>query len=365
MKIVAKISLIVLSLFSVLPLHAEVPLSRLDWLTKGIGISHWYWMRQGTLIDHYIIPADIQALKVMGVKHVRISFEMADLDKPEIVKQLKRDIQAFVDQKIGVMVSAFGDMYNRDVIATSKANALLEKLCQEVIHSFSPDFVVVQIANEPWVEEPEHWSKIQNGLIQTARKILPEHTLITSIPLKYGKGNGEWSMFQAFARMTPSDDSNVVYAFHFYEPFLFTHQGADWDPNAIFVKKWAYPTNPENSEQVIKTLDPKAPSWISGVLQQTWGKEQLQKSLVPILEWREKYKRPVIVTEFGVYKPHVDFKSRLKWFADAVSVLNESKLGWTYWDYGGGFGLFYDKDGFRILDPEGADALGFAISKHL
>lgn len=348
-----------------LPLQAEAPQDRLDKLSKGISISHWYWERQDKLsIDNYITTQDIQALKDLGIRHVRIPFEMADLDNSKIVQHLKKDIQRFIDQKIAVMVSAFGDMYNREVITTSKAPELLEKLCQEVILPFSPDHIFLQIANEPSVEEPEAWSKIQDNLIQAARKILPKHTLITSTPLKYGKKDHEWSMFQAFAQMIPSEDDNVVYAIHFYEPYLFTHQGADWDPNtAVFVKNWDYPTNSVNSEKVIKALDPKAPKWIADALRKVWTHQDLKESLSPILDWRKKHKRPVMITEFGVYKPYVDTKSRLNWLMDVVSILNEYHFPWTFWDYGGGFGLFSKENGFRVLDQETASALTLSISK--
>lgn len=333
-------------------------MQRLNLLSKGISIPHWYWMRQpGVLIDNHIQDKDIEALAKLGIKHVRIPFEMDDLDKPRIIKQLKKDIQRFVDYKIGVIVSAFGMRYNRDLISSFKGLQKLQGL-SNILKGISPDFVFLQIANEPFLDKPEVWSSIQNKLIQEVRRILPNHTLITSTPLKYDSSPEGWNMLRAFQEMEPSDDKNIVYAIHFYEPYLFTHQNAEWDRNTRFIKHLFYPTGSANVSEVISKLPKNTPHWIVQSLYKSWDKEQLRRALEPVLAWREKHQRPVIITEFGVYKIQVDAASRHRWLRDTISLFQEENLHWTFWSYEGGFGLFSANDGFRTLDIETAKALG-------
>jgi endoglucanase len=47
---------------------------------------------------------------------------------------------------------------------------------------------------------------------------------------------------------------------------------------------------------------------------------------------------PLYCGEWGCL-PVVPAESRLAWYRDMVSVLNEKGIGWATWDYKGGFGL--------------------------
>ena len=53
----------------------------------------------------------------------------------------------------------------------------------------------------------------------------------------------------------PLPDPNVVYVFHFYEPHIFTHQGATW---GAYYWQWLkglhYPSSPENAAEVAKLV---------------------------------------------------------------------------------------------------------------
>lgn len=339
----------------------QVPEQRLNLLTKGISIPHWYWLRQPTvLIDHFINDQDIEILVKLGVRHVQIPFEMADLDKPRIVEQLKCDIKRLTEHKVAVIVSAFGQKYNHEYIATDKGIKVLQQLCS-VMKGTPPDLVFVQIANEPFLLDPKSLSQVQDKLLQGARQILPHHTLITSTPLKFASGSGDWDMIKAFQITRPSDDKNVIYAFHFYDPYFFTHQGADWDPTTHSIKHLVYPTNLDNQKNVIAGLPKNLAPWIIKALANTWDKAQLRAALVPILEWRKQHQRPVMVTEFGVYKANVDTNSRQLWFKDVISLFNDEHILWTFWDYDAGFGLFSTQEGFRDLDKEIAKSLGFLL----
>ena len=336
-------------------------MQRLNLLAKGINIPHWYWMRSpDTLLRDYIQDDDIEILIKLGIKHVRIPFEMDDLDKPRVIKRLKMDIQRFVDQKVGVIVSAFGMKYNRDLISSPLGLKRLQDL-SNVLKDTPPNFVFIQIANEPLPDKPETWSLVQNKLIEEVRKILPDHTLITSTPLKFDSSPEGWNTITAFQNMQPHDDQNIVYAVHFYEPYLFTHQNAEWDRNTRFIKHLAYPTDKANAQRVISQLPKNTPLWISQSLINSWDKEKLRHVLEPILTWRDKHQRPVMFTEFGVYKVHVDTDSRYRWLKDIISLFQDEKFLWTFWSYSGGFGLFDTNDGFRTLDIDTAKALGFIV----
>ncbi len=50
--------------------------------------------------------------------------------------------------------------------------------------------------------------------------IAPNHTLIV--------GFHDWNSRTALIESKPFADKNIIYTFHYYDPFFFTHQGATW-----------------------------------------------------------------------------------------------------------------------------------------
>ena len=64
------------------------------------------------------------------------------------------------------------------------------------------------------------WTAIAERLIAAIRESDSTHSIIF--------GDVNWYGIDQLARRTPFSDTNVIYSFHDYEPFIFTHQGASW-----------------------------------------------------------------------------------------------------------------------------------------
>ena len=89
-----------------------------------------------------------------------------------------------------------------------------------------PEWVFIEALNEPVFEaDPARWAAIQRDLLAVIREQAPQHTLLAT--------STNWSNLDTFLEMELLDDPNVVYNFHFYNPFLFTHQGATWTWDAV------------------------------------------------------------------------------------------------------------------------------------
>ena len=63
---------------------------------------------------------------------------------------------------------------------------------------------------------------MQSELLRTARIVAPNLALIAT--------GACGSMIAGLETLDPASiaDPNLVYAFHFYEPYVFSHQGAPW-----------------------------------------------------------------------------------------------------------------------------------------
>ena len=63
-------------------------------------------------------------------------------------------------------------------------------------------------------------------------------------------GDVEWYGIDKLVSRQPLADTNVIYAFHDYEPFIFTHQGASW-ANLGATHDLPYPYDPARWSRVL------------------------------------------------------------------------------------------------------------------
>jgi hypothetical protein len=71
------------------------------------------------------------------------------------------------------------------------------------------------------------------------------------------------------------------------------------------------------------------------------------------------YNVPLICNEFGAYRRVTDPASRMNWIHDVRTALEADSIGWTMWDYRGGFGVVWKEDGQPTkVDDKVVEALG-------
>jgi endoglucanase len=61
---------------------------------------------------------------------------------------------------------------------------------------------------------------------------------------------------------------------------------------------------------------------------------------------------------FGVYREYAAAKDRARWIHDVRTALGDQNMGWTMWDYSGGFGVVTRNGGQAVPDPATLQALG-------
>jgi hypothetical protein len=92
---------------------------------------------------------------------------------------------------------------------------------------------------------------------------------------------------------------------------------------------------------------------------QRWDYAKLEALFRRCADWGRKHNVPVTCNEFGAYKL-APRDSRLRYIQDARKALEANGIGWTMWDYAGGFGAFSGPPGERSADREVLAALGLS-----
>ncbi|NIR51551.1 glycoside hydrolase family 5 protein [candidate division KSB1 bacterium] len=217
-----------------------------------------------------------------------------------------------VQQALSRNLLAIINMHHYEEIMQSPAahKARFLGMWEQVARYFRnyPGELIFELLNEPnGALTPEIWNAYLDEAIQTIRKTNPGRTIMV--------GPGHWYDIEALqALQLPEDDRNIIVSFHYYSPFQFTHQGAEWVPGS----------------------DP----WLGTSWNGTATEEQaIVDDLTHAANWSTANNRPLFLGEFGaIYK--ADMASRARWTAFVALTAESLGFSWSYWDFCANFAVF-------------------------
>jgi hypothetical protein len=344
----------------------RVPDARLERLTRGINLSHW--MAQAELSEEhirtYFTEADARLIAEMGFRHARLTLDpewlwneinVAQMDPPRLAL-LDEGIAMLREAGLAVIVDlhpggAFKHRLTKEVGFPARLAAFWGALAAH-LSATDPEWVFLETLNEPEVSDAAAWQAMQRRLLASMRGAAPRHTLIANA--------GEWGKADDLIALTPVEDGNVVYNFHFYEPMAFTHQGATWGmPEWRRLGDVPYPSTPRTIEPLLPGIEnERARDYLRGFGRDPWDRGRLRETLALAVAWKDVYGKPVTCNEFGVYRRRAPRKARLTWLHDVREELERAGIGWCMWDYAGGFAVAPGEPGEREPDAEVLKALG-------
>lgn len=339
--------------------------TRLERLSRGINASHWFAQTDLTpgRFTSFIKTSDVRLIREMGFTHIRLSVDPEVLFEPDspgaldVVNRhhLDNAISMILAEGLGVIVdphpqSAFKHRMRDDPAFFEDAKQFWGALAAH-LRSRDPEYVFLEVMNEPEYEDAAQWQSAQEALLAVMRENAPDHTLIATGP--------RWSSVDELVRMTPVDDPNVVYNFHLYDPHNFTHQGASWGWEGwLSLRDLPYPSSPEALAPVLPTLPADARPTARAYGEERWNRAKVAAHLAGVVDWAEQHGVHLTCNEFGVYRSFAPAESRAAWLADVRSVLEEHGIGWAMWDYAGGFSVVNEVNGVRVADEATVSALG-------
>lgn len=324
----------------------NIPPSRLSRLGKGANVCRWFRFAQRSNPEHfgnYITEAEAQLMRELGLSHVRLCIQ------PTVIMDsqdgaVREETAGFVDaaiarfHKAGLLVLV--DLHNED------RRAELNPAWQEAfvrfwgnfaarLKRFDPEMTVLEIINEPvFGGREDEWNGLNARLVGAIRKSAPEHTIMTSGP--------NWGGIDGLRKLKLLEDANVVYSFHCYDPFAFTHQGATWaGPDVKPLRGVPYPSSEESVEPLLAALAdaPGSRKMLQNYGKQHWNKAKLAARFKEGIAWGARNQVPLYCGEFGVFPPYAKAEHRANWFHDFGQVLAENRIGWAVWGWDEGFGL--------------------------
>jgi endoglucanase len=349
---------------------SAVPAARLAHIRHGVNLSGWFaqvYDPKGYTKEHlqaWTTASDIALIRSAGFDHVRLSVNPQPFMDAARHRDGGAELFVLLDTAIKMILDA-GLAVEIDMHPDSDFKARLAKE-DEFVERFSdfwsmvakryapldPDRVFFEILNEPEMRDAYRWYGVEAKLAAAIRRGAPSNTIIAA--------GARWDDDDDLVFLEPLPDANVIYVFHFYEPHIFTHQGATWGAYYWhWLKGLHYPSSPENAAQVA-TLLPEARNRMQVIRygQDHWDASRIEAEINQAADWAKQRGVPLICNEFGVFRDFSEPQDRSAWIKDVRTSLEHHNIGWAMWDYSGNFGVVTQKDGKATLDEITVRALG-------
>jgi aryl-phospho-beta-D-glucosidase BglC (GH1 family) len=349
-----------------------VPQRRLEHLRHGVNASEWFaqvYDPKGYTKEHFeswTTAADIALIKAIGFDHVRLSVNpqpmfrqnRADEIPADYLEYLDNAAKMILDRGLAVVIDIQPEIDFKANLAHDDFVEQFSDYWRALARHYSnldPERVFLEILNEPEVSDPYRWYGIQSKLAAAIREGAPQHTIIVA--------GARWSDSDNLLFLEPLRDPNVIYNFHFYEPHIFTHQGATWGVNYWhFLKGLPYPSSPETAEKVAG-FEPQAVNRLQVIRYGLahWNAARIEGEIAQVADWGKQHGVPLVCNEFGVYRKYADPESRDAWLTDVRTSLEKHGIGWTVWDYSGSFGVVTKQEEKAVPDEMTLKALGLKV----
>lgn len=352
----------------------QAPFTRARHLKHGINASEWFAQSNdysAKYTDSYTDDADIALMAKLGFDHVRLSIDPVPLAmsidgasgaNADFLARLDHAVDTMLADKLAVIVDVHpSDDYKQRMRTDDQAVERFTSLWSRLAAHFAdrdPNRLFFEILNEPEFGDANRWTAIQERVAAAIRQAAPHHTIIAT--------GVNYSGIRDLLAAKPLADDNVIYAFHFYDPHEFTHQGATWGvPWWAYTKGIPYPPVESSMPSLLKEVPNRADRfdlenyWLDG-----WNAHRIRMLIDEAAAWGRDNHVPLICDEFGVYRKNSDPISRANWLHDVRTALEADKIGWAMWDYRGGFGVVTKENGQPAqVDDSVVKALGLQVPR--
>lgn len=342
---------------------------------KGMGIGGWLtnYKRFNVLpenrrlditigdMEHfrtYITHQDVTNIKNMGFDHIRLGFDQIVLEyepykyREEILDIITDFVKCCFTNGLSVVLNLHKAVGNYCDIPEKVTLFDSEELQNRVIalwveiENRLKDYpaVAFELLNEVRDVDPESWNDLAERLIKGIRAVNKDRLIVV--------GSTAWNSPDTLKYLRVYDDENIVYTFHNYEPFEFTHQmGVLQERTLWYNRKLSYPCDDIERYREYKRMHGETNPYAK---YDRIDKKVLDDIFSGAVEFIKQHPDKILwCGEFGTIR-HADAQSRINFMRDTISILKENDIPYCVWNY-----LSTPNDGnrFSLVDDDTREIL--------
>ncbi|MDR2941342.1 MAG: glycoside hydrolase family 5 protein [Treponema sp.] len=310
--------------------------------SRGFNFSKWFESRTfKDIVFGNFAEQDFVNVKSMGADLIRVPIAFHNFTLGEKNHTLENGLLKYLDTAVDWAekheLYIILDNHSFHPINPTDVNIdkILIPVWEQIADHFNDrgNYVIYEILNEPHGISDERWNEIQEAAVKTIRKADKKHTIIV--------GGTNYNSLEKMTKIPVYKDENLIYTFHFYDPHIFTHQGASW--NRPSLEPLSGLPFPFDKNKIPKPHETFIGTWVEDSLNSYEEDSKLTKlssSLDKAAEFSKERNVPVFCGEFGAFMKQSPPYDRVKWYKFISEELEKRNIPWASWDYFGGFGIF-------------------------
>ncbi|MBN2340485.1 MAG: CIA30 family protein [Deltaproteobacteria bacterium] len=335
-------------ILSSVTIDSELQALAMTYLNQGYNLTNW--LEQGKFESYKFDQAYVNQLAAAGFKALRLPVDL-DLyienrdeyfagEAAFAVEPLLFEILDNFEQwtaEAGLSLTIDFHQYDSslditDPVYVDAAVALWTAVAEHFAANTRED-IFYELVNEPELSagvssvDAEPYGEFAQQLIDGIRSVDTTHVILF--------GDVQWNSIGLLTLRTPFTDDRMVYVFHFYEPFVFTHQGASWSDMGN-TRNIPYPYDPARWSEYSSDFGfmPTQPDWHFMALNDYYRKGNanwMYNQIVKAKRWGVENGVPVICNEFGVYDRTVQREDYINYYTDVIGLFEELEIPWQTW----------------------------------
>jgi endoglucanase len=302
-------------------------------LGRGINLGNCFEAPKETEWGNPWNPEYFRIMAQLGFKHVRIPIRWETVERSSatppytIQASFLNRIKQVVDTALKYKLHAIINMHHHDSLIANPDREKARFLSQwgqiaQFFRNYS-DSLLFEVLNEPNGNfSATKWNTFFSDALGVIRQTNPTRFVVMGV--------AEWGGLAAISSLQIPADQNLLMTIHYYNPFQFTHQGAEW-------------------------VGSESQSWLGTKWYSTEAERQtILTEFSYALQFSKEKHIPIHIGEFGAYSK-ADEASRVRWTTYLSRWFESQGFSWAYWEFSAGFGI-YNPSTKKILTPL-ADAL--------
>jgi len=344
-------------------------------------------------------PADLARLRASGLNFIRLPVDPGPFLAFEgdhhaaLMTMLIDAVNAAVAADLGVIVNVQANgathYWNPDRMVSStdapefaRYQAFVGELAGR-LEGIAPGKIALEPINEPPQDcTSDTWPAVQAALLTAARATAQTLPLVTT--------GGCGSMVRGLTALDPAPLAAfepILFTFHFYEPYLFSHQGAPWMREPVYraLNNVPWPASAGTLEATLASVrarmaqdtetskaDKQAAYAETERVLKVYFDAQPDRRFVDgylkqVSDWADSHgiaPERIIMGEFGALRTDARYTAapnpdRARYIADVRQSAEAAGFPWAFWDLFDGMGMMDDRS--RALDPAMVEALGLTM----